>query len=513
MPVEQISTSVERKLLIGLIISKRFCANIASLVKTEYLSAPYSKRVAEWAINHYLKYDSPINDLIQDTFNRESASLKPEESELIKELLLSISSEYDEENQFNVDYWTDACLDFLKRKGMESVVEKINNNLKLNRISEAEQSLFGYSTIAKETSKISTMANIEKVVDEVFDTKSTELFCYPGDIGRIMGPVRRKGVHAIFSTGKGGKTFFAVELALEAVKHGHHVLFSSHEMSGREVQQRLIQVLCRRSYKEEGAIGEYALFDCVGNRQHKCRLAQRTNQQRYIIGAKGKEHINPEYLPCDVCRGVSDLYDPAFFSTKKEKPTITKEYAAERLDTFMKYEGGNRLHIIGFPQFSATFKDVEDCIEYLRSAEGIDIAVNVDDYINGHKINKGMDRRIAVMDEWRYAKKMADELNIAVISPLHANREGMKALELNESHISECQDAYNTLTSMVAIDTTPDLDAYGVVRMRKLADRFGGYKKHNFCYITQCLNHGTFVDQSYFSEFNDKFTAYKDDKK
>lgn len=115
-----------------------------------------------------------------------------------------------------------------------------------------------------------------------------------------------------------------------------------------------------------------------------------------------------------------------------------------------------------------------------------------------------MDKRIPILEEWRTAKRIADENHIAVVSPLHSNREGMKSDTLDASQISECQDIFNTVTSMVALDTTEELNAYGVVRMRKLADRFGGYKKSEFAYICQCLDHGTFCFDSHYSTFSDK---------
>lgn len=511
--IKKVDMETEKKILIGLITNKRFCLNVYPILNTEFLSASYSKRIADWSVDYFKRYNEPIGEHIQDVFNREETNLPEEESSLIKELLLHISMMFDEEdNSFNANYWTDKTLNYLKKKGLEKTIEGVNNNLSLNRIEEAERSLFSYNKTSMETSRIKSMENIDEVAESVFDKESVELATYPGDIGKIMGPLRRRGVHAIFSTGKGGKTFFLVELVLLAARKGHKVLISSHEMSTQEVWQRIVMQLTQRPYDPAKSIGKYGVFDCVSNRVSKCRLPQRINHQKYLTGRKGEEEINPNYLPCDVCRGKSDWYVPTFFLKEQEKPHLTKDYTKKRLEKFLKWEGGKNIRIVSFPQFTANFKDIEQAFTYLRDVENFDVSMIADDYINAHKLNN-KDRRLALIEEWHEAKRMADENDICIVSPLHSNRDGMRSDSLDASHISECQDIYNTITSMVAMDTTPELDAYNVVRMRKLADRFGGYNKQEFCYITQCLDHGMFCKDSWLSEFNDKSSAFDKDKK
>jgi hypothetical protein len=513
MPVSQVNNEIEKKILIGLITDQDYCNNICKILNPTILSASFAQKVAKWAIEHFNKYNKPINDLITQTYNTESEHLDEDEKTLIEALLLNLSldSDSDEENNnsFNSKYWTDKTLEYIKKNSLKTIAENISNNIKLGRVDEAERSLLSYNTVAKETSFIGDMTDVDSVVDGVFNRESYELFTYPGIIGGIMGPIRRSGVHAILATGKGGKSFCALELALEAVKRGYHTLVSSHEMNEVEVRERIIHMLTRRPYKESGTMGEYAQLDCKLNKLNQCRLAQRTNKEAYLIGRVGQEEVNPDYKPCSACKDGGSTFQIDFHTEGVYRPILTPEYAKRRLKKWLKYEGGNRLHIAAYPQFSANFRDVQATMDHLRNVEGIDISLIVDDYVNAHKLTGNKEQRLAIIDEWNTAKRMADEYNIAIISPLHANASGMTDMELTPVHVSEAKAIFNTVTNMVAIDTTPELNAYGVVRFRKLADRFGGYKKTEFAYLYQCLDHGTFCHDSYFVEHDDKAKIVK----
>jgi hypothetical protein len=514
MPISQVNNDIERRLLIGLITNKEYCNTIAKILNPNILSASFAQKVAMWAIEHFKKYNTPINEHITQKYNNEFNNLDEDDRTLIEALLLSLSLEKDndEENDniFNSKYWIDQTLSYIKKNSLKTISESIANNLKLGRIDEAEKSVIGYNTVAKETTSVRDMTDVDSVVDSVFNRSAYELFSYPGVIGNIMGPIRRSGVHAILSTGKGGKTFLCCELALEAIKAGHHVLYTSHEMNEVEVYERMIQIICKRPYKEWGINGEYAELDCRLNKLNQCRLAQRTNKESYLVGRVGQETVNPDYRPCSACKDGGSTFEPDFFNTVVEKEPMTPQFAKRRLRRWLKFEGGHRLHIMPYAQFSANFDDVKGTLEYLRDTEGIDISIIIDDYINSHKLSGYKDKRLAIIDEWNKAKRLADEANIAIISPLHANAEGMSSMELRPDHISEAKAVFNTITSMVAIDTTPELDAHGVVRLRNLAARFGGgHKKTEFAYLMQCLDHGTFCHDSYFVEHDDKAKIVK----
>lgn len=510
--IVKVDTSTEKQLLIGLITSKRFCLSIAPIIDTKCLTASFSQRVAKWAVDHFKIYGEPIGDLIKDTFNKESVNLPEDERDLIEELLLHISAVYDDSDvSYNAEYWIDQSLQFIKKKKLEKVSEQIINNLKMARVTEAEEALFSYNSSSLEVNQIKTLQNVDEVVEAVFDKASTELCTLDGPIGEIMGPLRRRGLHALFSTGKGGKTFFLIELALAASKNGHNVLICSHEMSVREVWERILMQITKRPYDPAKSIGKYAVFDCISNRGTGCRLGKRVNSAPYVSGRKGEQHINPDYIPCDVCRlDGGETYIPGFFIREVEKPFLTKEYAKRRLNKALQWEGVNRIHVVAFPQFTATMDDIEKSFTYLRDVQGIDVSLICDDYINAHSLS-GKDYRLAIANEWNRAKRLADENNICFVSPLHSNREGMRSDELNASHISEAQSIYNTVTSMVAIDTTPEISPYNVVRVRKLADRFGGYNSKEFAYITQLLDHGQFCLDSYISRFSDLDSGRKKD--
>jgi hypothetical protein len=502
--IKKVDMETEKKILIGLITNKRFCLNVCPILNTEFLSASYSKRIADWSVDYFKRYNEPIGEHIQDVFNREETNLPEEESSLIKELLLHISMMFDEEdNSFNANYWTDKTLNYLKKKGLEKTIEGVNNNLSLNRIEEAERSLFSYNTVAKETSNVSSLIDIDTVVANVFDKSDTELFTPDGDMGKIIGPIRRRGLMGIFGASKISKTFCAFDVALEAANKGYKSLIVSVEMSKNECEERLLLQAFNRPYDEDKSLSLYATWDCLKNKENKCRRKDRVNKERYMIRRNREEIINEDYAPCDICRGKNNEYEIDFLDKWEERPVLTPDYAKNRLKKALKWQGLRNIRITAFPQFSATFSQVEQTLDYLQSVEDFQPDIVVIDYINILKPTAYTDKRVGIDSLWQEAKRCADTRNICIMSPIHSNRSGYNEVYLDMTHISESIGIAATCTNIIAIDTQKELQAHNCVRVHQIANRFDQFNPKDHVYVLQCLNHGYFKYDTWYYSYRD----------
>jgi archaellum biogenesis ATPase FlaH len=499
MALEKVDNETERRILIGLIVSKQYCTSIAKLIDFNIFSASFSKRIAEWAVKHYLRYKEPINTLIQDTFNRESENMSEDDVNLTKELLIHISNEYDEEELFNASYWIDKTIEYIKKKKLEQSIEQVKDALAIGRVKEAETIYLKYNSVAKETSGISSIKNKEEILEEVFSTSNNILFQPSGDIGKLMGPLRRRGLVGIFGAAKSGKTFLAFDLALQAAKKGNKVLIVSLEMSESECWGRLIQQACKRPLDEKLQEALYAVPDCAKNQNGSCRNRQRTNKVKYLTGRTGAEYINPDYTPCTLCMGNSLDFEISFFDVMHEKPVLTKEEADKLLNKQIKWNNLDNIHVVAFPQFSVGFDAVSSTLDYMEQVENILPDIVVIDYLNALRCNSYKDKRNNIDEIWMNAKRASDEKSICIISPIHSNRSGYKEdAYLGMDNVSESIGIMNTLSQAIGIDYDSNLAAHKVVRAHIVADRFSPFDSRDIVYCCQTLDHGVFCGESWY---------------
>jgi hypothetical protein len=274
-------------------------------------------------------------------------------------------------------------------------------------------------------------------------------------------------------------------------------------MSKTECEERLLMQVLERPYSVDNVESLYTTWDCKKNRTGKCRKKERVGKGKYLTGKINSEYVNPDYIPCDVCRGKSNEYELEFFDRTESRPVITSEYLKTRLKSALKFEGLKNIRITAFPQFSAPWESIEQTLDYLQTIEDFQADIVVIDYINILKATTFNDKRNNIDMLWQSAKRCADERNICVISPIHSNRSGYNDVYLDMTHLSESIGIAATCTNILAIDSEKELKAHNCVRAHQIANRFDQFNPKDCVYILQNLNHGKFCYDSWFYSYRD----------
>ena len=120
-----VSVTEEKRIITGLIVSTQFTKEILPVFQLDYFINSYLRTIASWGIAFYEEHERCPHVHINDIFESESHTLKESDSELIGELLKTLSDTYDPET-INVDYLKNSAIDYFRKRELEIVVNNIS---------------------------------------------------------------------------------------------------------------------------------------------------------------------------------------------------------------------------------------------------------------------------------------------------------------------------------------------------------------------------------------------------
>ena len=100
----EVDAKIERMICIGLVTSDRFAKGVKPLCKLEYFQSNYARKIAQWCLEYFEKFNKAPVRHIEDIYLTHKSSVPEEDAELLEDFLASISDEYELSETFNVDY-------------------------------------------------------------------------------------------------------------------------------------------------------------------------------------------------------------------------------------------------------------------------------------------------------------------------------------------------------------------------------------------------------------------------
>ena len=104
---EVLSGDIEKRIVTGLIVDNKFCREAVPILRPKYFQIDYTRKVAQWVADYWKKYKKAPGKDIQAIFQSEEKILKPAEAGIIEEFLKEISSQYENDVNFNAEYLLD----------------------------------------------------------------------------------------------------------------------------------------------------------------------------------------------------------------------------------------------------------------------------------------------------------------------------------------------------------------------------------------------------------------------
>ena len=236
MHVKNIDTSMEERIVTGLIISDNFCHQILPALRKEYFQIEYCKKLFSWIKSYHSAYKKAPLENIKTLYESKRVRLRESESSLIEEFLVVINSKLEKNDSYNVDYEIDQSINYIEKRSLLTIVETIKSLVDKDNTSEAKKVIKTFSTAVK---AVSTWVNPldEEYIAQVMssDKKGDDkLFKFPGKLGDFIGWIERDWFLGFVGPMKRGKTWFLIECAIQAALYNRKVVFFELEMNHRQ---------------------------------------------------------------------------------------------------------------------------------------------------------------------------------------------------------------------------------------------------------------------------------------
>ncbi len=498
-----ISVVEEKRIITGLIVSTQFTKEILPVLQLDYFVNSYLKTIAGWCTGFFDEHKRAPYLHIKDIYESQT-KLKETDSELIGELLTTLSEQYDE-NSINVGYLTTSAIDYFRKRELEILVNNVSVLKEKEDYSDAEEQIKKFTRVTSELDS-GALINIGDIaqVSEIYkqrDDEDKNFFNMPGDLGRYLGNFKRGDVIGYYAPAKRGKTWTLVDHFKQGVLQKKKTLFWSIEMTKTEILPRIMKSFVPM-VTEEGEY-TYPAFDCVKNQTGECgdRLSP-------VIILDGEEAISdPNHVVCTKCKGfrngphefVMAIYSTTIFREADDIFTVQNflsgtKRAQGSSAMFNKY---GRLSV--HPKYSLTYDKMMRDIEVLDSKDGFIPDIFIIDYVDILDVGSKFDDYRAVDEAWKLMARMAGEFNVLVITATQANKEGHKAGVLDSTHQAGFYGKNQHVNLMCGLNQTPEEKEQGIIKYGISEARSQHFIPGVMCTVLQDLAAG----QAYLDSFHD----------
>ncbi len=463
MKIEKIDNNKQKLIIISLIVSDKFCEKIVPILMENksliyQTFTDYYKIVLKWCIDYFIQYNKAIHSHIEDIFLDNKNKLNEEEFELIEKFLSHLSSKYEREENYNEDYVIDQSLKYLREVNLNILQNKINEAKKLDNIDEAENHIFSYNKLEKQT-EIKQETFLMKDVDTAVkvcnfalnDDINDRLFKLPGDIGKKLSWIYREDFFSLVAPAKRGKSFYIREIALICcLEYNLKVIIFNLEMSHSKYLRNFYQNLAGDvKFLRDGKDREIVRIPY---------FEKRDNSDKMIIRYEKLEK-----------KGLNGKKIRSIFKRKK-------------------ISSRGEILIRSFPSNSLTFPKINQVLDESVLNGFVPDVVLFDFLDNIKNLNRG-EFRHSIDFIWNSARRLAQEKHIAVGTVSHTSRKNFKQ-NLGQGDVNEDYRKENHITHMIGLNQTEDEKKQQITRLNILHNRDEDFNPGEFFVSLECRDIG-----------------------
>lgn len=485
---------VERQIVTGMITSTEFLHAVAPIYRGHSLTLPYARKVAEWCIDFYREYGeapfSHITDLYHNYRERgTSDDLNEEQQGLLEDFLVSLSEDWEEDDNFNVQYVARKAEAHFREQHLSNIIEQTKGLLVSGRLEEAESSITNFNRIVRpQTSGVDPIRDRDAIVRTFDSGGSTEtLFQFRGDLGRLIGPFERGMFFMVVAPMGRGKTWFLLHTALVAMREGLNVLFISLEMTERQIMRRIHYTLTGRPRWD--ATLHIPIFDCRRNQTGECDRVRTDplSQEVPLHKQRGKQH-----RVCDQCRGDSRFL-PSVWWVEREVAGLDTDGALKKADALAKsYLRGAATKILIFPPSDKSVSDLNAVLDNWEYYDGWMPDVIVTDYADkfAPEDRSVREYRHRIHQTVEAHKALALKRNVLVVSASQSTTGRDDRKDVKSGDFAEDIRKKAEIDGAWALNQTPEEGEQGVMRVSMMKLRDDKFSTLRSCMILQCLDIG-----------------------
>ena len=487
----QVDLQIERRIILGMIINDDFLKEILSIYSPSLLKSRSSRIIAEWCREYYEQYEKAPKKDIQGIFTVKQEQLDDDVVQSIERLLTSLSDEFEEDGEkFNTQYLLDQAEERFKAVSLENLSDEIKGHLAVGEVKDAENLLADYNRVSRPTSSgINPFTDVE-AIRAAFEIREEDiLFEFPGALGRMLGPMERENFIGITAPDKRGKTFWLLEFSLRAYLNKCNVaLFECGDMSERQVMRRIYSYITRTPLGANKKI-YIPILDCERNQTGECKLADREGST-LPIGAKLYRDA-PDHITCTLCSKDKNNYDEFIGAVWQKEKIFTKyinwEDGVKYGKNFMEKVKRN-FKLACFPNDTISVDGIKRELDLWEKYEDFVPDVIVIDYAD---ILATMDARLDFRHSqdktWKSLRALSQIRRCLVVTATQSDAAAYGKERLTISNFSETKTKNAHVTSMIALNQTPEEKRMGIIRIGELVVREKDFDTEKDVVVLQCL--------------------------
>jgi len=463
----------EKNLIIGMITSTRFLRSIIEILKPTYLQSKYSKEISKWCINYFKEYDEAPKEHIQSIYNIKKEELEEDLSEVIAEFLIDLNQMYEDMSNYNVDYFLDRAVVYLKKRALLEHREKISSLIDLNKVDEAELEVANYRKVSLVTSKWTNPFEPQEIESTLL-REEEYLLLLPGILGDFLGSLKRKWLVSLMGPMKRGKTWWLEEFKFAALTNRLKVVEISLEMDKTETNLRTYKRLTSSNENRQGNF-IIPIFDCQRNQKGDCDKKEKTQTEKLAdnLGRIPKFTPNIRYRVCTYCKGHPDRnYLPAIWYVMERRPLLSYSLTSRSSKGFQNMYGEGNLRTISYPIGTVNISDILRDLEILEFSQEFVPDVIILDYMD---LLKSEDSRLvgrdAINETWKKAKGIAQERNCLWVTATQSNRQSFESKNVKKTQTGEDIRKLAHVDIMATLNQTETEKRKKIMRMGILAHR------------------------------------------
>jgi hypothetical protein len=525
---------IERKIVIGLIVSTEFLKRIYPVWDSLLISSSTGRMLSNWCIDFYKKYKKAPGEEIETIFYKQiELGLDKEIAEEIEEEILPELSEEYVENGIDVDYLHQEALEYLKTEQFRQHSDQIQNIIEngtgsaADRLKEAEEVRANFKPISEDIDESIDLSDPDSIEDVIkaFQQIGNPVVRFPKQLGKFINDSLVPGAFvSLLAPEKRGKTFWLLEFAMRAAKQKKKVaFFQAGDMNKGEQLKRIGVYLCKRNNLEKYTGEHYEpVRDCRRNQTDHCDKEERECNFGLFetVDVEGVSYVidkevdvdqlieayesNLDYTPCHFC----DDYDryklgaPWLKKIEKSNPITEKDAIEAHEKFFIKYK--RRFKLSTHANGTLSVNNIISILDRWESEDDFVPDIILIDYADILTPSIRAEFRHQQNQIWRELRKLSQTprqtILPLVIAPTQADANAYSKYRLGLENFSEDKRKFAHVTAMYGLNQDPKgiEKGIGLMRLNQIIIREGAFSSNNEITVLQNLRQGRPFKGSYF---------------
>lgn len=464
MRVDKLDSSLERKILIGLIVDGDFLSRVTRIWKHGMLNASYSNQIADWCVSHYKTYAQPPGKNVESIFERwaRTRSESDKTVDLIEEFLSTLSEEYEAlSEEVQSEYLSEQTVNHINRVRVENLTEQLDGMIRNREDTEAMlEEVMCFSRVEMGLASAIDMFDDKGAIERAINNREKKsIVQYSGALGEFMGrTLGRDCLVSFMGSEKRGKSWWLMDVAYRAaVQRKNVALFEAGDMSEEQVMERFLVRALNRPLD-------------AGTWNYPVSLVVPADPQDGSVIVK-KEKYN------------------------KNVP-VSVSSAKERLQARVKSKlrgRGDYLKLSVHPAASLSVSDIDDTLQ--RWEEELDwipdvIVIDYADVLAPSPGTSVLDERARINDTWMRLRGLSQKRHCLVVTATQADAVSYETELLTRSNFSEDKRKLAHVTGIIGLNQNEEEEQNGRMRLNWIVRRNQKYSASRVVHVAGCLDVG-----------------------